>query len=189
MPIYEFHAPQNDTIYSFYSPRPLSPDEIPLCPANSRYRMERVVSGFSITGRHKDSGGEEGGEEDLDDPRMEAAMAELEKEMSGLDEDNPDPRKMGQLMRRMSEMTGEKLGGRMEEMVRKMEEGKDLEELEEEFGDELDGDEDEGLGGLGDDEGGGGDGPASVRAALRKARRRAGPRRDPELYDYRDFVA
>jgi hypothetical protein len=187
MPIYEFHAPQNDTIYSFYSPRPLGPDEIPLCPANSRYRMERVVSGFSITGRHKDSATGEGGEEELDDPRMEAAMAEMEKEMSGLDEDNPDPRKMGQLMRRMSEMTGEKLGGRMEEMVRKMEEGKNLEALEEEFGDELDGDEDEGLGGLGEDDPG--EGGSSVRAALRKARRRTGPRRDPELYDYRDFVA
>lgn len=185
MPIYEFHAPQSDTIYTFYSPRPLGPEEVPLCPANSRYRMERVVSGFSITGRHRDSGEGEGGDEDLDDPRMEAAMAELEKEMSGLDEENPDPRRMGQLMRRMSEMTGEKLGGRMEEMVRKMEEGKDLEDLEEEFGDELEGDDD-GFGG--EEEDAGGDAPGSLRAALREARRRSGPRRDPELYDYRDFV-
>ena len=82
---------------------------------------------------------------------MMAAMAEMERAVSGMDEDNPDPKQMGQLMRQMAEMTGESLTGEMEEMVRKLEEGADPEGLEEQFGDLL-GDEEGGdpMGGMGD---------------------------------------
>ncbi|MGE9290577.1 MAG: cytochrome C, partial [Puniceicoccales bacterium] len=139
MPIYEFYCKQNNTVYSFLSQRMIGPEEVPICPANPEYGMERMVSAFSVTGRHKER--DESGEgPDLDDPRMEAAMAELEGEMAGIDEENPDPRQMGKLMRRMAEITGEPLGGQMEEMVRKMEEGTDLDSLEEDFGDAMDDD-------------------------------------------------
>jgi hypothetical protein len=92
----------------------------------------------------KKSGAEGGGEgEGVNDPKMMAAMAQMEKAMSGMDEDNPDPRQMGQLMRKMAEMTGESLTGEMEEMVRKLEGGADPEGFEEAFGDFI-GDEDAG---------------------------------------------
>jgi len=184
MPIYEFYCKKTDTVYSFLSQRMIGPDEVPRCPENGRYKMERVVSSFSVTGRHRESNGEDGPEPDLDDPGMEAAMAEMEREMAGMDEDHPDPRQMGRLMRKMSEMTGERLDGSMEEMVRKMEEGTDLDTLEEEFGDVMDDDGGEGFGG--------GDEPTGDRAGLQKllrAVRRRGPRRDPALYDWRDYAS
>ncbi len=183
MPIYEFYCPKTDTIYSFLSQRLIGQGEIPRCPENARYRMERVVSPFSVTGRHKDK--EDGGDfgDDPDDPRMEAAMAEMEREMAGMEEENPDPRQVGRLMRRMADLTGEPLGGSMEEMVRKMEEGTDIDALEEEFGDALD-DEDVDAP-FGDGEAGGGD--VRLRRMLKAARRRKGPRRDPVLYDWREY--
>ena len=184
MPIYEFFCARNRTIYSFYSPRILREGEVPQCPDNPGWKLERSVSSFSITGRHKEEGkGGDFGEDDL----SEAAMAELEREFSGLDEEHPDPRQMGRLMRRMSEITGEPLDGTMEEMVRKMEEGRELDALEEEMGDLL-GDED----GADDEapdtavEKGSPHWEKSLRTALRRARRKT-IRKDPELYDIRDY--
>jgi len=139
-----------------------------------------VISSFSITGRHKEEENFVGAEED--DPLPESAMADLEKEFSGMDEENPDPRQMGRLMRRMSELTGEPLDGSMEEMVRKMEEGRDLDALEEEMGD-LFGDEN------GEDmpQDRSGEIEKSLRQALQRARRKA-VRKDPKLYDIRDYL-
>jgi hypothetical protein len=111
---------------------------------------------------------------------MEAAMAEMEREMAGMDEENPDPRQLGHLMRRMSEMTGESLPGPMEEMVRRLESGEDPEKLEEEFGDldEMDA--------FGEGEASDGDGLESP--VKRLLRRRRNPARDPELYELRDYL-
>ena len=184
MPIYEFYCRKTDTVYSFLSPRMIDAGEVPRCPDNPRYKMERVVSGFSVTGRHKDESGGEPGGGDLDDPRMEAAMGELEREMAGMDEENPDPRQMGRLMRRMSDLTGEPLDGTMEEMVRKMEEGADLDALEEEYGDSMDDDGLDAPGGEGADE----PGRAETLRRLMRGTRRRSPRKDPTLYDWRDFA-
>tara|TARA_R100000027_G_scaffold66167_2_gene61612 strand:- start:597 stop:1133 length:537 start_codon:yes stop_codon:yes gene_type:complete len=178
MPIYEFYCEKTHKIYSFLSQRIIGVDEVPRCPDGEGFEMTRKVSAFSVTGRHKEQDDADG--PDLDDPRLEAAMAELEGEMSGMDEENPDPRQMGKLMRRMSELTGEPLGGQMEEMVRKMEEGADLDALEEDFGDAMD---DDGLdapveGGVG--------GSSALRQFLRA--RRKEPTKDPELYDWRDYA-
>lgn len=184
MPIYEFYSPDNHKIYSFFARSLSDRDVVPRCPDNPAYRMERVMSSFAVTGRAEEEAEGGGGEED--DPRMEAAMAEMEREMAGMDEENPDPRRMGHLMRRMSELTGEKLPEPMEEMVRRLEAGEDPDKLEEEFGDMED------LEDFGED-GGGGDGeeareemsPARWRALLRRRRE---PARDPELYELRDYV-
>ena len=137
------------------------------------------MSGFAVIGRAKESS--EACGDDLDDPRMEAAMAELEREMSGMDEENPDPRQMGNLMRRMAEITGEKMPDVMEEMVGRLEAGENPEKLEEEYGDmsEL-------------DDFGSGDGADGDDALLsrKKAlwRKMRGPRRDPELYEMKDYL-
>jgi len=42
MPIYEFYCKKTDTIYSFLSQRLIGSGEIPRCPEDSRYKMERV---------------------------------------------------------------------------------------------------------------------------------------------------
>lgn len=63
----------------------------------------------------------------------------LEGEASGLDEENP--RAMAKFMRKLYETTGLKLGGGMEEAIRRMEAGEDPDKIEEEMGDTLDADE------------------------------------------------
>ena len=48
-------------------------------------------------------------------------MSAMEGEFSSIDEN--DPKAMARMMRRMSELTGEKIDGEMEEVVRKLEGG------------------------------------------------------------------
>ena len=139
MPIYEFYSPTTNKIYSFYSRRLINDQDVPNCPDGKNYRMKRLISGFSITGKNsKDeefqTGIENSAETDpfakLDDSQSALVMKEMEKTISGMDDENPDPRQMGSLMRRMCEMTGEKMDGAMEEVIRKLEEGANPEELE-----------------------------------------------------------
>ena len=193
MPIHEFLCPENQTIYSFLLRRPIREGEVPRCPENPEWVLQRVLSPFAITGvRRKSREEAEGaGEDDLDDPRMERALAEIEREMAGMDEDNPDPRQLGRLMRRMSDLTGEPLGGEMEEMVRRLEEGADPDELEEQFGDALDDGADDpgGAGAFADSEPADASETGGAKAALRRALLRSrGPRRDPRLYDWSDYA-
>jgi len=179
MPIYEYFSPDTNKIYTFFSHGVMDSGIVPRCPDGDRHAMRKMMSGFAVIGRAKEAS-EAGGPDDLDDPRMEAAMAELEREMSGMDEENPDPRQMGHLMRRMMEMTGEKMPGVMEEMVRRLEAGEDPDKLEEEYGDlpEL-----EAFGAEGEEAAGTESGRA--KALLRRMR---GPVRDPELYELKDYL-
>ncbi|MBC8009585.1 MAG: hypothetical protein H7067_05775 [Burkholderiales bacterium] len=113
----------------------------------------------------------------------------MEKEFESVDEN--DPRAMARMMRRMSELTGEKIDGEMEEVVRKLEEGADPESLEDQLGG---GEGGAGEGGEDDPYGMGGGGPGGApktEAEKREARMRyklrrvtTAPRRDPKLYDY-----
>jgi hypothetical protein len=99
-------------------------------------------------------------------------MSEMEREFSSVDEN--DPRAMGRLMRRMAEMTGEKIDGQMEEVVRKLEEGADPDSLEDQLGDDQ---SDIGEGGAESDRG-----LAEKKPRYKTASRSL--RRDPQLYDY-----
>jgi len=187
VPIYEYFCPDNNRIYQFFAKTIAQGLTTPKCPDNAAYRMERIMSAFAITGKggseekmatdtdgptgaDAPSGGAGPGGE-ADDPRMEAAFNQLENEMESVDEN--DPRSMGRMMRRMSELTGEKLDDQMEEVVRKLEEGADPEKLENEMGDAFPegapGDGDDGFDGMGGMGGFGG---------------RGAPSRDPNLYDY-----
>lgn len=182
MPIYEYYCPDNNRIYQFYAKTLAQGQIIPKCPDNPAFRMERMMSAFAITGKSagqeepKAPTGEPGGEMDhggdmgegADDARMEAAFAEMEREMDGVDEN--DPRAMGRMMRKMSELTGEKLDEQMEEVVRKLEEGTAPDKLEEQMGDAF---PEDGEGG--DPMGGGFGGMGGFGGA---------PSRDPNLYDY-----
>lgn len=175
MPIYEFYCPDNNRIYSFFARSAAERERIPACPDNPSFRMVKMLSPFAIGKPDQTSGSpnsQDPGHPDLpggdtapgdDDPRMIAAMAEMERAMDGISDENPDPKTLGRLMRRMAELTGEPMQGGMEEMVRKLEEGQDPERLEEE------------LSGLMDD--------APIESHAPSGPKRP-PTRDPKLYDY-----
>ncbi|HRE08689.1 MAG TPA: FmdB family transcriptional regulator, partial [Opitutaceae bacterium] len=136
MPIYEFYCPDNHRIYQFYAKTLAQGRTVPPCPDNPKFRMQKAVSRFAVnTGGYGDEppakpageGGAEG-----DDPRMDAALDQMEREFSSVDEN--DPKAMGRMMRRMAELSGEKIDGEMEEVVRKLEEGADPDELEDRLG-------------------------------------------------------
>ena len=76
-----------------------------------------------------------GGAEDMPDlsPGQEREMMRLMSQVEGMDEN--DPKQMGTLMRKMSEITGEGLDPQMEEAVRRLEAGEDPDKIEEDLGD------------------------------------------------------
>ena len=138
--------------------------------------------------------------DDLDDPRVASLMKEMEHAVEGMDEDNPDPRVMGNLMRRMGDAMGEQFDPQMEEVVRKLEEGQDPETIEDQMEGML-GDEEDPMGGMGGMPGmGGPDGvpggdaengeeakppKMDIRGESRRLLRRLRPPvRDPKLYEY-----
>jgi len=175
MPIYEFYSPDTHKIYSFLARGITS--AIPKCPDKPSARMEKMVSRFAVTGRAKEKTDNPPGADDLD-PRMAGLMAEMEREMAGMDENNPDPRQLGRLMRKMTEATGQKMPAEMEQMLRRLESGEDPEKLEEEFGDALDQ--------IGDGDLGDNPEAKEARAILRSRRKQ--PARDPKLYEMRDYL-
>lgn len=138
MPIYEFYSPDLQKIYSFFSHKVRSFDEVPTCPDDEKVSMQRLISGFSITGKQPSEIQESPQTDnsdvdpfaDLEPNKAKHLMQEMEKSISSIDDDNPDPKQMGNLMRKMCEMSGERIDDRMEEVVRKLEEGKDPNEIE-----------------------------------------------------------
>jgi len=185
MPYYEFYCPQSHRIYTFFARTLAHAGKVPRCPDNPEWALEKRVSRFAVVGRAKEASpdGEFGGPDDL---RMEGAMAELEREMAGIDEENPDPRQLGHLMRRMGELTGEPMDEPMREMIARLESGEDPDALEEEFGDVL-GDSD-GPGGLGPEDGAPEDGGAGGRLRRLVARRRRAPERDERIFEMDEWI-
>jgi hypothetical protein len=170
MPIFEFYCPQNHRIYQFYARTLAQASIVPKCPDNPRYRMQKILSAFAVTGSARQPEAQSAppeGDSPKDDARMEAAMGQMEREFSGMDEN--DPRAMGRMMRRMADLTGERIDGEMEEVVRKLEEGADPDSLEGQMGDEPPAEAE----------------PSQSKEERRRIRaRRAAPVRDPKLYDY-----
>jgi hypothetical protein len=169
MPIYEFFCPDNNRIYQFYARTLAQGRTVPKCPDNPRLPMKKVLSAFAVGGAAAKEGGEEPPPEGPGDARTEAALGAMEREFSSVDEN--DPKALGRMMRRISEITGEKIGGDTEEVVRRLEEGADPESLEGRLGAEP------------------ADGPAAPVSAERGTRRgprahRAAPSRDPRLHEY-----
>ncbi|MBN2373934.1 hypothetical protein JXL19_09130 [bacterium] len=169
MPIYEFLCLDCNRIFSFFA-KSFNETRVPKCPKCMGVNMTRQISLVSryIRKRQPSSDnspqGDEGDTHRQYDPaeeaKMEKAMRILEKEMAGIDEENPDPRQLGRMMRRMSEITGEPLPDEMTEAVRRLEAGEDPEKIEEEMGDLFGDDEYGNSGGYG------------------------GPVNDPGLYDF-----
>jgi putative FmdB family regulatory protein len=136
MPIYEFYCSDCNVIFNFFS-RTVNTAKRPKCPRCKKKRLSRQVSLFSFTGKAK-----EGGELDdlpIDESKMERAMEALAGEADKINED--DPRQAADLMRKLIDMTGLKLGSGMEEALARMEKGEDPEKIEAEMGDLLEGEE------------------------------------------------
>ena len=172
MPIYEFYCPENHRIYQFYARTLAQGRSLPKCPDNPAFTMRKILSSFAVVGgaakaEAAQGPGPSGGPSD---GRMEAAMGQLEKEFTSVDEN--DPRAMGRMMRRMAELTGERIDGAMEEVVRKLEEGADPDSIEEELAPET---------GV---EAGGPEMQGEAEGRAPKRVRRAAPIRDPKLYEF-----
>jgi putative FmdB family regulatory protein len=134
MPIYEFYCRKCNTIYNFFS-RSVNTDKIPSCPRCKKVKLERRMSLFSaITGKAKD--GEEADPlRGMDESKMGKAMMQLAAEAEGIRED--DPRAAANLMRKLSDATGMKLGDGFQEALRRLEAGEDPDKIDEEMGDLL----------------------------------------------------
>jgi hypothetical protein len=170
MPIYEFYCPANNRIYQFFARTQIQGRTVPACPDNPKYSMQKVLSSFAVVGRKAGAAGEGAPVAGLDDARMEVAMGAMEKEMAGADQS--DPRAMGRMIRRMAEISGERMEGDMEEVVRKLEEGADPESLDAQLGDCQAGEIPAGPEG----------GPAQARTPRNAVL--AKPTLDPRLHDY-----
>jgi NTP pyrophosphatase (non-canonical NTP hydrolase) len=178
MPIYEFFCQNNRRIYSFFARSMRFADKVPRCPDNPKWKMDKMISGFAITGRAKEPSAGPAGGDDFDDAKMEAAMGEMEREFGGLaDSDNPDPRALARMMRRVGELSGQKLPAEMDEVIARLEKGEDPDKLESEFGDVFNA----------MDEAGGGEEGGGDAITRTKARRKKRITRDPKLYEMSNF--
>lgn len=142
MPIYEYLCIPCNRVFSFMvKSHAETQKKKPTCPTCGGTDMTRMVSGFAIAGETKKSSRTDGGaavHDAADDPRVEREMMKLMNAAESIDEN--DPRQLGALMRKMSEVSGEGLDPEMEEAVRRLESGEDPEKIEEEMGNLLDDD-------------------------------------------------
>ena len=134
MPIYEFYCQDCHTVFNFFSRR-VDTTKRPNCPKCQRPELERRVSLVTVLrGVSKGEGGE-GVDADMDEGKLERAMAAMAGEFENASED--DPRAMGKMMRRFMDAAGMKMGAGMEEAIRRLEGGDDPDRVEAEMGDVL----------------------------------------------------
>lgn len=136
MPIYEFYCPACHVLLNFFSPR-IDTTARPSCPRCRRPELERRPARFATLKRTEADTGDESEEDNpfpgLDEQRLERAMESMAGELEGA-ADEEDPRQMARFFRRFGEAAGMRLGPRMEDMLRRLERGEDLDALEDEMG-------------------------------------------------------
>lgn len=152
MPIYEFACPKCRKIFSFLSKR-VNPDRLPVCPKCGNKKLKKEISRFAMTKGLKEPAAQpadaEGGPPmpDFDDPRIERAMMEMERDMEHMDENNP--KHMAHMMRKMKDlMPPGTMPKEMDIAIKRLEAGEDPEKIEADMGDVFDA-MDGGLGGGG----------------------------------------
>jgi putative FmdB family regulatory protein len=138
MPIYEFYCADCHTIFNFLARTP-DTEKSPACPRCARPRLERRASAFAISKGQAEAESRDDLPGDIDEARMERAMAEMAHEVEGVDE--KDPRQMARMMRKLFDGAGLSLGPGMEQAIRRLEAGDDPDEIEEEMGDLLESEE------------------------------------------------
>ncbi len=141
MPIYEFACPKCRRIFSFLAKR-VNPGRVPVCPKCGNKKMSKQVSRFAMTKGLKEPAAKTetaaGGPPmpDLDDPRMARAMADMERDMEHLDENNP--KHMAHLMKKMKDiMPPGTMPKEMDIAIKRLEAGEDPEKIEADMGDVL----------------------------------------------------
>ncbi len=141
MPIYEYACPNCRVIFNFLSKR-TNPDRLPVCPKCGNKKMVKQMSRFAMSRGLKEPPAKtetEGGEPpmpDFDDPRMERAMMEMERDMENLDENNP--KHMAHMMRKMKDlMPPGTMPKELDVAIKRLEAGEDPEKIEEDMGDVL----------------------------------------------------
>jgi len=158
MPIYEYACPKCRVIFNFLSKR-INPNRLPVCPKCGNKKMVKQMSRFAAVRNLKEPAakaepgaeGPEGPMPDFDDPRVERAMMEMERDMEHLDENNP--KHMAHMMRKMKDlMPPGTVPKELDVAIKRLEAGEDPEKIEADMGDVL-GDF---MGGPEDEEGGGG---------------------------------
>ena len=161
MPIYEFACPKCRKIFSFLSKR-VNPAHSPACPQCGRKKLSKEISRFAFTkGVSEPAAAPAGAESDgpampeMDERKMERVMAEMERDMGHLDENNP--RHMAHMMKKMKDLLPPgTMPKEMDIAIKRLEAGEDPEKIEADMGDvfgDLMGGEEGGPGGKG---GGGG---------------------------------
>jgi len=147
MPIYEFACPKCRKIFNFLSKK-VAPDRLPSCPKCGHRKLTKLVSAFSHTRGLKAppaAGGDAGPDgpdgppmPDMDDPRMMRAMAEMERDMEHMDENNP--RHMALMMKKMKDlMPAGSVPKEFDVAIKRLEAGEDPEKIEQDMGDVLGG--------------------------------------------------
>jgi putative FmdB family regulatory protein len=143
MPIYEFACPKCRRIFSFLSKR-VKPDRLPACPKCGNKRLTKEVSRFAMTKGLKEPATSSGNADevggppmpDLDDPRVERAMMEMERDMARLDENNP--KHMAHMMRKLKDlMPPGSVPKDFDVAIKRLEAGEDPEKIEADMGDVL----------------------------------------------------
>ncbi|HEX4119987.1 MAG TPA: zinc ribbon domain-containing protein [Verrucomicrobiae bacterium] len=140
MPIYEFACPRCRKIFNFLSKK-LQPERLPTCPKCGNRKLVKQVSAFAMPrGAKEPSAASEGdpkeGMPDVDDPRVARAMAEMERDMEHMDENNP--RHMAHLMKKMKDMMpAGTMPKELDVAIKRLEAGEDPEKIEQDMGDVL----------------------------------------------------
>ena len=136
MPIYEFYCSDCNTLFNYFS-KTVNTSKKPRCPRCKRKTLSRQVSLFAHTGKAKETGDRD--DLPLDEAKMETAMQMLAGEADKINEN--DPRQAAHLMRKLTDMTGLKLGPGMQEALNRMAKGEDPDQIEAEMGDLLEGED------------------------------------------------
>jgi len=139
MPIYEYACPKCRVIFNFLSKR-VNPERLPVCPKCGNKKMTKTISRFALTrGLKEPAAKTEGGESpmpDMEDPRVERAMMELERDMEHMDENNP--RHMAHMMKKMKDlMPPGTVPKELDVAIKRLEAGEDPEKIEQDMGDVL----------------------------------------------------
>lgn len=142
MPIYEFACTKCRRIFSFLSKR-LNPDHLPVCPKCGCKKLAKQVSQFAMTKGLAEPAPSAGGTgddgpsmPDFDDPQVERAMLEMERDIEHLDDNNP--KHMAHMMRKMKDlMPPGSMPKELDVAIKRLEAGEDPEKIEADMGDVL----------------------------------------------------